>query len=134
MMATVTRGWAPLRGVLVGRQKYIDLPITELYDLASDPQEAKNLAPSQPSRSEVMLNTLRMFNTAPPGQARAEAAETVERLRSLGYIGGGSATPRETYTAADDPKRLIEIEQTMLGPPRRPAPAATPRPSPCIAT
>jgi len=113
MMATVTRGWAPLRGVLVERQKYIDLPITELYDLATDPQEAKNLAPSQPSRSEVMLNTLRMFNTAPPGQARAEAAETVERLRSLGYIGGGSATPRETYTAADDPKRLIEIEQTM---------------------
>jgi len=113
MMAAVTRGWAPLRGVLAGRQKFIDLPITELYDLAGDPQETENLAPSQPARSEVMLNTLRLFNTAPPGQAKAETADTVERLRSLGYIGGGSAAPRETYTAADDPKRLIEIEQTM---------------------
>jgi arylsulfatase A-like enzyme/Tfp pilus assembly protein PilF len=113
MMATVTRGWAPLRGVLSGTEKYIDLPIAELYDLAGDSAEAKNLAASQPSRVEVLFNTLRTFNTAPPGRAKAETAETVERLRSLGYIGGGSAAPRETYTADDDPKRLIEIEQTM---------------------
>ena len=115
MMATVTRGWAPLRGVLDRTARSTSICRSPSCTTSpADPQEAKNLAPSQPSRSEVMLNTLRMFNTAPPGQARAEAAETVERLRSLGYIGGGSATPRETYTAADDPKRLIEIEQTML--------------------
>ncbi|MEO7271888.1 MAG: sulfatase-like hydrolase/transferase, partial [Vicinamibacterales bacterium] len=113
MMATVTRGWAPLRGVLVAREKYIDLPLTELYDLAADPQEARNLVAAQPSRTEVLLNTLRTFNTAPPGRAQAETAQTIERLRSLGYIGGGSAAPRETYTADDDPKRLIEIEQIM---------------------
>ncbi|MEO7275847.1 MAG: tetratricopeptide repeat protein, partial [Vicinamibacterales bacterium] len=65
------------------------------------------------SRTEVLLNTLRTSNTAPPGRAQAETAQTIERLRSLGYIGGGSAAPRETYTAADDPKRLIAIEQTM---------------------
>ncbi len=33
MTANLSRGWAPLRGVLVGREKYIDLPIQELYDL-----------------------------------------------------------------------------------------------------
>jgi len=49
MSAAVARGWAPLRGVLLGREKYIDLPIVELYDLASDPQEKTNLAPT-PSR------------------------------------------------------------------------------------
>ena len=63
---------------------------------------------------------------APPGRARAETAETVERLRSLGYIGGGTAATRESYTEADDPKRLIELEQTHAARRRRPAqPAAT---------
>ena len=35
MMPVLARGWAPLRGVLVGREKYIDLPIPELYDLSA---------------------------------------------------------------------------------------------------
>src|SRR5262249_12861360 len=35
----LNRGWAPLTGIIVGREKYIDLPIPELYDLASDPGE-----------------------------------------------------------------------------------------------
>ena len=43
-MPTLARGWAPLRGVLVGREKYIDLPIAELYDLDRDPREQQNLA------------------------------------------------------------------------------------------
>jgi arylsulfatase A-like enzyme/Flp pilus assembly protein TadD len=113
MSAAVTRGWAPLRGVLVGREKYIDLPIVELYDLSSDPREASNLAASRADRARVMVETLKQFNVAPPARARQETAETIERLRSLGYIGGGSADVREKYTDADDPKRLVEIEQLL---------------------
>jgi arylsulfatase A-like enzyme/tetratricopeptide (TPR) repeat protein len=113
MMATVTRGWAPLRGVLVGREKFVDLPLPELYDLSRDPRETQNLAATSPPRVNVLLNTLRMFNMDPPGKAREETADTVERLRSLGYIGGGNAATKETYTEADDPKRLIELEQIM---------------------
>ena len=113
MSAAVTRGWAPLRGVLVGREKYIDLPIVELYDLASDPKEATNLAASRADRGRVMVETLKQFNVAPPARAGVETAETIERLRSLGYIGGGSATVRDKYTDADDPKRLVEIEQML---------------------
>ena len=30
------RGWAPLRGVVQSRDKYIDLPVEELYDLSRD--------------------------------------------------------------------------------------------------
>jgi arylsulfatase A-like enzyme len=37
MSAMLNRGWAPLSGVLAGREKFIDLPRPELYDLASDP-------------------------------------------------------------------------------------------------
>ena len=112
-MATVTRGWAPLRGVLVGREKFVDLPLPELYDVARDPRETQNLAAANPPRVNVLSNTLKTFNMDPPGRAREETAETVERLRSLGYIGGGNAATKETYTEADDPKRLIELEQTM---------------------
>jgi arylsulfatase A-like enzyme/Tfp pilus assembly protein PilF len=113
MSAAVTRGWAPLRGVLVGREKYIDLPIVELYDLAADPQEATNVAAARADRTRVMVETLKQFDVAPPAHARTETADTIERLRSLGYIGGGSATVKEKYTDADDPKRLVAIEQML---------------------
>jgi arylsulfatase A-like enzyme/Flp pilus assembly protein TadD len=113
MTPAVTRGWAPLRGVLVGREKYIDLPIAELYDLAADAGESRNLVAARPDRAQVLLNALKLFNVAPPGRARAESADTLERLRSLGYIGGGTAAVREHYSEADDPKRLIELEQMM---------------------
>jgi len=113
MSAAVTRGWAPLRGVLLGRNKYIDLPIVELYDLSSDPKETTNLASSKTDRARVLFETLKLFNVAPPARANVETAETIERLRSLGYIGGGSAAVREKYTDADDPKRLVEIEQML---------------------
>ncbi len=113
MSAAVTRGWAPLRGVIVGREKFIDLPIVEMYDLAADPKEATNLVLARAGRSRVLTETLKQFNVAPPARAQQETADTIERLRSLGYIGGGSATVREKYTEADDPKRLVEIEQML---------------------
>ncbi len=113
MSAAVTRGWAPLRGVLVGREKFIDLPIVEMYDVAADPKESNNVVNSRADRARVLNETLKQFNVAPPARARQETADTIERLRSLGYIGGGSATVREKYTDADDPKRLVEIEQML---------------------
>lgn len=113
MSAAVTRGWAPLRGVLAGRDKYIDLPIVELYDLGADPKEAHNIARARGDRARVMVETLKQFNVAPPARARQETADTIERLRSLGYIGGGTAAVPEKYTEADDPKRLVEIEQLL---------------------
>jgi arylsulfatase A-like enzyme/Tfp pilus assembly protein PilF len=113
MSAAVTRGWAPLRGVIVGREKFIDLPIVEMYDLAADPKESNNVVHSRTDRARVLGETLKQFNVAPPVRARQETADTIERLRSLGYIGGGSATVREKYTDADDPKRLVEIEQML---------------------
>ena len=113
MSATVTRGWAPLRGVLVDREKYIDLPIPELYNLKADPREATNVVNQRMDRARVLYETLKLFNVAPPVRAQQESADTLERLRSLGYIGGGTATVKEKYTDADDPKRLVELEQML---------------------
>ena len=70
-------------------------------------------ASTRSDRVRALQNVLKSFNTAPPGRPGVETPETRERLRSLGYIGGGSAAPRDTYTEADDPKRLIELEQAI---------------------
>ncbi len=113
MTANVTRGWAPLRGVVLGREKYIDLPITEFYDLHKDPEETTNIATAQTTRLQVLANVLQGFDVSAPGRPRDETPDTLDRLRSLGYIGGGAAPVRDRYTDDDDPKRLVELEQMM---------------------
>ena len=112
MTYNLVRGWAPLRGVLDGKSKFIDLPIPELYDLAADPGEASNLAAGNPDRVQVMANLLRGYNLAPPSRPGPESAEVTAALRSLGYV-TGSAPPRHSYTEADDPKRLVKVDQDL---------------------
>ncbi len=112
MMTNLARGWAPLRGVLVGREKYIDLPIPELYDLASDPTEAQNLAASSPDRVRELANILKGINVAPPNRPMDERMAVKDALRSLGYL-STTAKARAQYTAADDPKRLIDLDRRM---------------------
>jgi arylsulfatase A-like enzyme/tetratricopeptide (TPR) repeat protein len=113
MTANLSRGWAPLRGVIVGRDKYIDLPIEELYALNTDPTEARNLRSSDGTRAEVLQNALRGFNTAPPALPGEETSAVRDRLRALGYTGGSPAAPRDRYVEADDPKRLIELDAML---------------------
>jgi tetratricopeptide (TPR) repeat protein len=112
MTYNLVRGWAPLRGVISGRDKYIDLPIPELYDLAADPREQSNQARAAGGRTEVLLNTLRTYDVAPPGRPGRESAETVAALKSLGYV-SGSAPAKAVYTEDDDPKRLAGIDRDL---------------------
>jgi len=110
MTYNLVRGWAPLRGVIVGREKHIDLPLPELYDLAGDPQETRNLASGAPERMRVLGNTLRTYDVSLPNRPGRESADVAASLRSLGYV-TGSAPAKETYTESDDPKRLAEIDR-----------------------
>jgi arylsulfatase A-like enzyme/Tfp pilus assembly protein PilF len=113
LSASLNRGWAPLAGVANGSLKYIDLPIPELYDVASDPVESQNLASSRPAEVGKMRALLAQLRAGDRGVARAsESAETRERLRSLGYLAG--TAPRKTsYTEADDPKRLVALDREI---------------------
>jgi arylsulfatase A-like enzyme/Flp pilus assembly protein TadD len=113
MTANLTRGWAPLRGVIAAGEKYIDLPIRELYALRSDRTERQNLAESRRDRTEILLNTLRGFNTAPPTLPGEETSAVRDRLRALGYVGGSPAPPRDRYGETEDPKRLIDIDALL---------------------
>ena len=110
MSAMINRGWAPLSGVIGGREKYIDLPAPELYDLEKDPHEQTNLAERNVDRRHVLEARLQEFHAAPPGERYSESPEVAAQLQSLGYV-SGSAPRKARYTADDDPKQLIELDQ-----------------------
>ena len=112
MSASLNRGWAPLRGVLAGRDKYIDLPLPELYDLREDAAETRNLVTGRAARVRALETLLAEVPSAAGDRRVDETAAVVERLRSLGYI-GGSAPVKERYTVADDPKQLAHIDSAM---------------------
>ncbi|HZT75379.1 MAG TPA: sulfatase-like hydrolase/transferase [Vicinamibacterales bacterium] len=112
MAGMLNRGWAPLSGVLADREKFIDVPIPERYDLATDPAETQNLYGRTPDRDRTLLAALRDFHAARPGERRTESREAAAQLQALGYV-SGSAPLKATYTDADDPKRLIDVDASV---------------------
>jgi len=112
MSAMLNRGWAPLTGVLVDREKYVDLPIAERYDLAADPIEQVNLAGKAADRDRTLAAALRGFNAPAPGQRQVEDRDAAARLRALGYVSGAAAA-KARYTDADDPKALVEVDRAV---------------------
>jgi arylsulfatase A-like enzyme/Tfp pilus assembly protein PilF len=106
-----TRGWAPLFGLVRGGWKYVDLPLPELFDLARDPREEKNLAAARPRERDELRAALQALRAGDRGAGAArESGETRERLRALGYLTAATPAADRTYTADDDPKRLIELD------------------------
>jgi arylsulfatase A-like enzyme/Tfp pilus assembly protein PilF len=114
LSAATNRGWAPLTGVLRGAEKYVELPLPELYDLTGDPGEQRNLVASRSERVERLQADLRGFPSADSLQVRApEDRETREALRALGYLASAAAPLRKRYGAEDDPKRLVGLDTLM---------------------
>ncbi len=112
MSAALDYGAAPLAGLLSGRDKYISLPIPELYDLSRDAAERDNMADRDAARRELLDAKLKAFAATGPAAPRAERDDVSARLRSLGYVSPGASAPRK-YTDADDPKRLVDIDRAM---------------------
>ncbi len=83
-------GWAPLFGLVSGRRKFILAPRPELYDLAVDQGEKKDLAASETRTAGELKGRLEhLLASAGGGSAsgpRALSAEEEARLRSLGYV------------------------------------------------
>ena len=89
-------GWSDLRAIRSDGWKAIDAPKPELYNLREDPREQNNLYASQQALADRMIaDAVRLGrdlagNTAAPAQPDPE---TLERLRSLGYVGASATTP-----------------------------------------
>lgn len=102
-------GCVPLLGLYRGDRKYIRLPRPELYDLAGDPREEKNLLPRE-SRDvrplEAELERLARDSAGLAAEAaRAVSEEEKKRLLSLGYLAGGR--PARQAGSGCDPKDRI---------------------------
>jgi arylsulfatase A-like enzyme/Flp pilus assembly protein TadD len=107
----LNRGWAPLRGTLSGGDKFIDLPIPELYALPVDPHERDNLAGARAAAIPDLARQLPAESAWPPAKGKTSDEETA-RLRSLGYATGAVA-PKASYGVEDDPKRLVELDRRL---------------------
>jgi tetratricopeptide (TPR) repeat protein len=105
----INRGWAPLRGVLQGGQKFISLPLPELYDLHDDPAETKNLVQSATPIVRSLRRLLPEESQWPPAGRSDLSDDEARQLRSLGYLSGSAASKTE-YGVQDDPKNLVEVD------------------------
>ncbi len=117
----LSRNWAPLTGLYRERFKFVQLPIPELYDLEADPGETENLLPSKSADEARMRQALgELVRGKGSDEAREAAkaepdAETVARLKTLGYVVGEmdrDSTPNG-FTAEDDPKRLAPLADKL---------------------
>lgn len=108
LSASINRGWAPLVGAIEGGKKLIDLPIPELYDLPTDPKEVKNRFNDE--RRSVVAMRAKLKADAPHANTARQNVGSEEQatLLSLGYLSGTSS--KTSYTAADDPKNLIDLD------------------------
>ncbi|MEW5807681.1 MAG: sulfatase-like hydrolase/transferase [Acidobacteriota bacterium] len=110
-----TFGWSPLIGFRKSFEKFILAPYPELYDLAKDPLEEKNLYESQgehAKETELELSDLLRSIQGVPGRAETRlSVRERELLQSLGYIGAGiRVTPSG---ALADPKDRIDLFRKM---------------------
>jgi arylsulfatase A-like enzyme/Tfp pilus assembly protein PilF len=107
--------WAPLSGFYSGEMKFVDLPLPELYDLNKDPKEATNLC-SDKQLCNLWKTKFQTFSR-PYQQAEVKRAEvdkeTMEQLRALGYVTGGSKGAKTQYEPKDDPKNLISFHNKV---------------------
>ena len=107
-------GWSRLRAMRVGEWKYVDAPKPELYDLRTDRAEQRNVISERGSVAARMASEIDAIEksfgaaaTAPPPQPDAE---TVARLRSLGYVGLASPSAR-AGRGADPKDRIAEMNR-----------------------
>ena len=104
-------GWSELYALTTERHRYIQAPREELYDLVADPEERENLAASRARTVRDLRAKLDgLLGAAAVDAPSAVPNDVLQRLRSLGYLGGGGAVDTETPAAAlPDPKDGVGV-------------------------
>ena len=112
--------WSPLFSMRARGFKYIDAPKPELYDLARDADERRNIIGDRPSMAAYLQETLegeyQKFSAGreEPPQPEQMDRDTIERLKSLGYLGLASGTAKLPSTdGLADPKDRIGIYELL---------------------
>lgn len=110
------RGWAPLTGIIEGDEKYMDSPIPELYDIGNDFDETENRADkvkldSYRSALEKLVEQ-QTFSGKSPTAKKADR-ETLEKLKSLGYLSSPQTSQKESFSREDDLKVLLPYQNQL---------------------
>jgi tetratricopeptide (TPR) repeat protein len=107
-------GWQHLRSLRDGRYAYIDAPEPELYDLAADPGESRNIFKAYSQRAEDLRVKLEALAKAREDSAPARQTmdpETLQRLAALGYV--GNVIDVDPNAVLPDPKAKLKLFQAM---------------------
>ena len=111
--AFYNRGWAPIRGFIEKKHKFIDSPIAEFYRLEDDFDERQNIVATVDLKyHEEKLNKLEESLVSP---SKAESQLKIDReaqrkLRSLGYIVSSSPPPKKEFRVEYDLKTLLPFQ------------------------
>jgi tetratricopeptide (TPR) repeat protein len=99
-------GWSELFSVIEGERHYIKGPDPELYDLAADPGETRNILRAE--RQVARSLDGRLAGYAGELVAPGEVDESTRReLEALGYLTNAASPPAEEGEARVDPKARI---------------------------
>ena len=104
--ANLLMGWAPIHSIRTNRQKWIDAPKPELYDLTRDPKETRNVYSSSSVPSSFHAELRKHARGEMSSVAKGVDEETQEKLASLGYVTGSGTRP---VASGFDPKDGIEL-------------------------
>jgi arylsulfatase A-like enzyme len=124
-------GWSDLHATRAGRFKVIVAPRPELYDLAADPHELRNLYPERKLLGDRMAARARAVADVPgdpeppdvpssssPGGSRSRVdSEARARLAALGYVGGATERAVRNQTGLPDPKDRIDLYNLITAAP-----------------
>lgn len=112
-----SRGWAPLRGYLLGTEKFIDSPLPELFELSNDFNEQINLIEEKTLRfhKEAIARLIRGQSNAKSAEAEQKLdKESLEKLRSLGYISSSQVQKKKAYGPGDDIKIMLPYHNKCI--------------------
>ncbi|MCM2316815.1 MAG: sulfatase-like hydrolase/transferase [Thermoanaerobaculia bacterium] len=96
-------GWSPLQSMVDERWHFIESPAPELFDVAADPRETKNVIADERRTAAARRKQLEAYSTNIEEIEEVDP-ETAKKLAALGYVG---STRTSTSTDAPDPKVAI---------------------------
>jgi arylsulfatase A-like enzyme/Flp pilus assembly protein TadD len=111
--------WSELRAIEIDNYHFIDAPKPELYDLAKDPGETRNLyAEKKAVADELRARLAMLIRKYSASQELAEKTgldpALMERLKSLGYAGfSGGGSPTVSKNDLPDPKDRIQVYELI---------------------
>ena len=111
-------GWSELTCLTTDRFKYIQAPHPELYDLAKDPLELRNLYNENSALAAALHEQLsditrRYSSVHAASKGPPLPPETVEKLRSLGYFAYSAPALPADGMPLPDPKDRLQVYKSI---------------------